>query len=1183
MGGIGSTLQIAKGALAAQQYGLNVTGNNISNVNNPDYSRQSVQQINNNPIKYAGYLFGTGVNSSQVTQSVNQLLENRLTGEKSSLSGFEEAESYIKIIADHFNESSDNSISNVLTDFWNSWNDLSNSPGDDSERLIILENGQELSERFNRAYDYLGQVETEINMKLVNAVDRINNITTDIARLNVDIMGQEQARTSNDKRDQRNSLIDELGQLVDIKVFEQTNGSVVVNVDNGLPIVNGESSYKLAVETDRINWVNSAGKKQDITDKITGGKIGGWLDIRDTVIPKYQADINELSHEVIWAINEQHSQGVGLEYFSNGLTGEYSVGESGWLTSLSYGDKIDHSKNLTMWIEDKTTSNPIYSKIDMDMGVSQAKMLDWQAGAGLTNATTSPVTYKFTVMESGDVSYNLATLTDGQRIGQVQSGGSTASDLMRNNDSIAAQTLTIEGGPSGTKTVEIKYGTGDAKQSAASIAEALNKIDGINAKAAENSAILDVGGFGAGDGDEISFGIYVDGVTHYETFIVDSTLGGINEQFEDAFRGAAKAINGIYNDEDLTLTWDVQDASATQFTLTSKSGRTIGLENVTGGGGSINFSGTAVGAVGSAVKTSQITIGVDKGISISSNVDQASGGLFPTTPATIRNDILTPDKGIIAWEQYGINGLSNGQKGFIEVGLIDINGTPINIDGTPITVQDSSGNELLTFKLDPGKLVAGNTMSLNVNLVNDPASPSYDPSLPTEAKPDPLEFTIKGTANSQNSIYQFKVVNGGTFGTLPNTIAGESPIKIEWNNGVNSGTFEIKELDPPMTPDVPYNVEVDGMTIKFTEGTLFKNDFFTITTDESGKPISTDSNGKATGEMLSDWHWTLDSFKNQFNKDGQGMKATINGKNQLELSTSNEYHVIDNVSYSNGSEKNGFSKENISIDVKDWGAIDFQAKNMQFVRGTDGVWRIDNTPTSISATILPDEGINDGSDDGTDRGFGVDFNGDNLADIHFSFKKTMTGDGATEDYFAFDLLKHDSTDIGFAFSDESGTMAALGFNTFFKGSDALTMGLNDVVKDTNFVAAATIDSKTGRVYKGDNSNTLAIADVQFESLNMKQWSFTRGKEPETSMTTATLNGYYSTMLGSLGVDAKNIQTSKEFSTLMVNYITEQRDSISAVSLDEEMIKLMEYQHAFAAASKLVKTADEMMNTILGLR
>lgn len=1191
MSGIGSTLQIAKGALAAQQYGLNVTGNNIANVNNPDYSRQNVEQINSGSIKYSNFLFGTGVNSSQVTQSVNQLLENRLTGEKSSLSGFQEAESYIKIITDHFNESSDNSISNILTDFWNSWNDLSNNPGDDSERLIILENGQEMSERFNMAYSYLGQVETEINMKLVDAVDRINNITADIAKLNVDIMGQETQRTSNDKRDQRNALVDELGKMININVFEQTSGAVAINVNNGLPIVNANSTYSLSVVENSINWVDSAGKKQDITNMITGGQIGGWLDIRDTVIPKYKSDVNELSHEVIWEINYQHSQGVGLEYFSNGLTGEYSVDESDWLTSLSFGDKIDHSKNLTMWIEDNTTSTSEYSKIEMDMGISEAKMSDWKAAVPVNNLPDEKAVYKFTVMESGTATYNLSVQTDGAKIGQVQSGAGTVAQLMQNNliSPIATQTLTIENTPSGTKTVDIKYDGGDAKQSAASIAEALNKIEGIKATAEENSAVLNVAGFAAVNGDVIRFGIYVDGITHYEEFTFTPALGGVNEHFEDSFRAAVEAVNSKYGDDDLKLEWDVTNALNTQFKLTSKSGRTIGLENITTTGipDTISFGGVAVGAGGAAVVASEVTIGIEKGMKISSNVPEASGGLFSTTPATTDNTTLPIDKGIIAWEKYDINGLSTGVKGLIEVGLIDLNGVPIDSGGipTPMTVNDpTSGNPLLTFNLAPGELVAGNTMSINVNLVNDPMSASFDPLLPTYAKPDPLAFTIKGTANSQNAIYQFKVVNddtkrfndfqSGTIGILP--ADGDPPITIEWNNGTNSGRFQIKETDPPLTPNTPYNVEVDGMTLQFKSGTVFKDDVFTITTDESGKPVSTNQNGKPTGEFMSDWHWTLDSFTEQFNKEAQGLKATVNNKNQLELSTSPEYHVISNVSYSKDSEKYGFSKENISIDVKDWSAINFNAQNMQFVRDIGGGWRIDNQPASLSAALLPADG-------GYDDGFGVDFNGDNLADIEFSFKKNMTGDNINEGYFAFDLLKREPTDIKFGFSDESGTMAALGFNTFFKGDDALTMGLNEVVKDTNFVAAATIDSETGKVYKGDNSNTLALADVQFKSLTMKQWEFSRGSEPKTSMTTATLDGYYSTMLGSLGVDAKNIQTSKEFSTLMVNYITEQRDSISAVSLDEEMIKLMEYQHAFAAASKLVKTADEMLNTIIGMR
>ena len=52
---------------------------------------------------------------------------------------------------------------------------------------------------------------------------------------------------------------------------------------------------------------------------------------------------------------------------------------------------------------------------------------------------------------------------------------------------------------------------------------------------------------------------------------------------------------------------------------------------------------------------------------------------------------------------------------------------------------------------------------------------------------------------------------------------------------------------------------------------------------------------------------------------------------------------------------------------------------------------------------------------------------------------------------------------------------------------------------------------------------------------------------------------------------------------MVNNITQQRDSISGVSLDEEMIKLMKYQHAFTAASKLITVSDEMLNTLISMR
>ena len=140
MSGLSSVLSIAKTAIAAQQYGLNITGNNIANVNNPDYSVQNADQKNMRPALYAGYLFGTGVDTSQIQQSVDQLLEQRLTNAISTQASLEEQESYMRVLESFFDESSQTSISSVLTEFWNSWHDLANNPEGSSERVAVYEN-----------------------------------------------------------------------------------------------------------------------------------------------------------------------------------------------------------------------------------------------------------------------------------------------------------------------------------------------------------------------------------------------------------------------------------------------------------------------------------------------------------------------------------------------------------------------------------------------------------------------------------------------------------------------------------------------------------------------------------------------------------------------------------------------------------------------------------------------------------------------------------------------------------------------------------------------------------------------------------------------------------------------------------------------------------------------------------
>ncbi|MCP3941181.1 MAG: flagellar hook-associated protein FlgK [Desulfobacteraceae bacterium] len=1405
MSGLSSTLSIARTAIYAQQYGLAITGQNIANVNNPDYSLQNADQMSMTPALYAGLLFGTGVNTAQIEQSVDYFLETRLTDEKSTQAAFEEAEAYMNILEGYFDENSDASISSAMITLWNSFHNLADNPLGSPERVAVYENGANLAARLNTASSDLDNMKTDVSREIEAALEQINSYASQIAVLNGQIVGLEANRSANDLRDQRNALLDDLGTLIEVDVFEQSNGSIIVNTTGGLTLVNSIDSYELSEENDSIMWQGTYGSQIDITDKITGGKIAGWLEMRDAIIPKFTDELNVLAREITWATNYQQSQGAGMEYFTGSITGNYKADQSGLLSSYAFGDKIDYTQDFIMWLQDYTTGDAEYTRTQIDMGLSEAAISNW------TGTGTADTSYKLTVMDGATLGEKEVVQTDGTGLAQVFS--STSGTATALNSAIAEQTITVSNGPSGTEVVTIQDSGGDAKRSAASIAEALSAIDGVEAYASEVSAQFDITNINdAEDGDIVQFSLYVDGVVYDQSFTVDSDSGTLAEQFEDALRDAAESINNINEDQDLFTSglditsgsgrtlgvqdFEVVDNAGVQidnflnfdsgdtvtFTLDSSGfgtssatttdisvnlssvsdtsdedqmatafydALTLALEdesftvehdpstnsiilrttdgsdltvsdgdNDTGldasmdinelsgttqsagnntflfdGTGTdietfdadtlstdtIDFSGQGTSAtieevsatgVVAGVITGTITVLMEPGMSIRSNVSGA-GGLFSanlansgssimtlggdggfsnfdvgdtvsfdldgttisypvlgpgttdldratelaaalildlgalvgtdyeiiqngTAVSIIKNSLLEDpieitnfldntgndatlavstgtgkgasdpendllesgnsyrdfatasmyaDSGIIKWEKYDDDGLFTGEDGLIDV----------EKDGTLSIVE--SGNTTLSFDVSTGTLVAGNTLIINTDETGSPAL---------------LDFTVSGSGNAKNEIYKFTVTTGGTIGELVSD--EDDTVTIRWETTTSSGSFELEGADPVVTPDVPIEVEVDGMTLKFSAGTILDDDVFTITTDKSGVPVSTDESSNATGEMLSDWHWTIDSFADQFNRQSAGMTASTTVDYQLKFETSNNYNPVTDVVYSGS---NGFSEENVSINVLDWSAINFSADDLKFSRSSTGTWTMVNDPTG-SAVFIPEGGDDDG--------FGIDFSGDGLADLEISFATQISGEGSVQ----LDFEERNKGDLGFAFSDDSvsstsGLLAAAGINTFFDGYDATTMQINDLLADTNYVAAGKINSETGEISQGDNTNALAMAALQDQDVTVKQWSYTRGSDASSSLTTTTLDGYYSRMLGSMGIIATGIQSSREFADIMVNNLTQQRNAVSAVSLDEEMIKLMEYQHAYSAASKLLTVVDEMLNTLISMR
>ena len=69
----------------------------------------------------------------------------------------------------------------------------------------------------------------------------------------------------------------------------------------------------------------------------------------------------------------------------------------------------------------------------------------------------------------------------------------------------------------------------------------------------------------------------------------------------------------------------------------------------------------------------------------------------------------------------------------------------------------------------------------------------------------------------------------------------------------------------------------------------------------------------------------------------------------------------------------------------------------------------------------------------------------------------------------------------------------------------------------------------------------------------------------------------------MGISSASISNAREFSEAMMSKLSQIRDSITAESLDEEMTNLIKFQHAYAAAAKLITISDEMLDTVLKVR
>ena len=309
------TLTSVARALDAQRYGLDVTGQNIANVNTPGYARRTIDLVPVAP--EAPGTAGRGVDVVGVRALRDRLLEARLTNElpaQTREAAMAEALSVVEASVG----TPGSSIDINLEKFYDAFAALAETPTSASHRESVIIQGEGLASAFQDMAGRLESARHDADRQARGTVDDINALLDRIAALNVSIGNSTTVERSLHARDEQGQLVRQLSELVDIRVLDREEGGVDISIGNGRPVIVGQTTYQLTtVSAPPLGYATFSVNGTNVTSEIKAGRLGGFLQVRDVNIPDYQTRLDQLAYAVATEVNAVHAAG----YDQTGATG----------------------------------------------------------------------------------------------------------------------------------------------------------------------------------------------------------------------------------------------------------------------------------------------------------------------------------------------------------------------------------------------------------------------------------------------------------------------------------------------------------------------------------------------------------------------------------------------------------------------------------------------------------------------------------------------------------------------------------------------------------------------------------------------------------------------------------------------------------------------------------------------
>jgi flagellar hook-associated protein 1 FlgK len=324
---LGSALATAMSGLRANQAALSIVSSNIGNAQTPGYVSRSINQVETTSGDAGASVSVTGVN-----RQLNQFVQSQLRSETSGGAYADQMASVLTQLQSVYGTPGDaGSLETAYSNFTTALQSLSTTSGSSSSQITAATAAQSLAQQLNATTQGIQTLRTNAEQDLNISVGQANAAMNQIAQLNTQLQGMSATDpTAATLMDQRDSAIDKLSQLMDIRVSTNDINQTTVYTSNGVELVGAQASTlsfnsqgtlnansqwnsnpaQSSAGTITVKLANGATVDMVATNSITSGQIAADLTLRDKTLVQAQTQVDQLAASMSSALSDKTTAGT---------------------------------------------------------------------------------------------------------------------------------------------------------------------------------------------------------------------------------------------------------------------------------------------------------------------------------------------------------------------------------------------------------------------------------------------------------------------------------------------------------------------------------------------------------------------------------------------------------------------------------------------------------------------------------------------------------------------------------------------------------------------------------------------------------------------------------------------------------------------------------------------------------